>query len=184
MAIVTGTNAGFVSIAPSVDPDGNSSDIANRANGVKATSPTGDYKVTELGWYQPNPANGAFDWEMALYSDDAGNNRPNVIIGSKITGTLTASTEGWNSGAVDISLSSATTYWLVVQVDGGNYDAAASGGLYLSILVSQTTLPSPYGPPTVNIINNNAAFYAKYEAVVGGLSIPVAMNHYRHLFTH
>ena len=172
MAIVTGTNAGFVTVAPSVDPEGSVAEISGRANGVRFTSPAGTNHIIELGWYQAIGTNPANDWAMGLYDDDAGNNRPGNIIGS-VAGTLDATTEGWFSAATDIALTASTIYWLVVQTDGtGNrYDFASSGGTRLVIDSGHTELPDPYPAPDTALNDHNAAFYALWEAVAGGIVV-------------
>ena len=183
MAIVTGTNAGFVTTAPTADPTSPDGDIGARANGAKFTSPAGTNKVTELGWWVGvAPSSAAEDWEMAIYTHDAVNDVPEAIVsGSEVSGSVGIGVTGWQSAALDVSISPSTTYWLVVASTNNSgtdieYDYATTGGAKLVIQASQSTLPDPYpDSPTYEYSNYNAAFYAVYEAAAAQSPVPIIL---------
>lgn len=184
MALAIGTNSGFVSAAPVADPGGTVGAIGGRANATKDTSPAGSNTVAEIGWWQDKTTNLALDYECAIYSHDAGNDRPNVILESKTGQTLTADTAAWYKYiGFSYALTASTTYWVATQCDrnaaisDAQYDYESSGGVRLAI-VDAIALPDPYGIPDHLFANYMAAMYAKYVAA-GGLSIPIAMHHHK-----
>lgn len=146
MAIVIGTSAGFVSSAPTGDPNGGSSttqDTTSRA--LKDTAPVGSGRITEIGWYCNN-ATPESNFEVGLYSHDAGNdvslNRLYVDnTNAKGTGL------GWKTVAVDWEITAETIYWLAIQLDNttpnSNIDYETTGGR-TSIMTGQSSLLNPW----------------------------------------
>jgi len=167
MAIVTGTNAGFVLTAPTVDPVGTSESLGDSAIGIKVTAPAGVNEIKELGWYQSLASNTSEDFEIALYDHDSGNDRPGNIVSAIGRGTTILNTVGWYSAVIAaFPLVAGATYWIVVQCAAtNNYDEATTGGLRRVTLTGQSSLPDPYGVPTTALDSYNAAFYAKYNVI-------------------
>lgn len=162
MALALGTNSGFVSAAPSADPEG--ADVVTiDGNSVvtKHTSPANAIKITEIGWYRGIGTNGA-NFEVGLYSDNAGV----ADVRLHVAATNSSTSGGWITVAVDWSISASTDYWLALQmdahggssvVDGQNTDGAGSDSL-----TAQTTLNDPYGGGAVT---HAAGMYAIYGLV-------------------
>lgn len=176
MAITKGTNAGFVSAAPSADPDGTGGVIKVRAN--KDTSPTGSYKVTEIGWYQSLATCESEAYEMAIYSHDAVNDKPNAAIGSISTGQTTGTTAGWKKyTGLSISLTSATSYWIALgcawtgTYPRMDYVTGYAGVRYATN--AESTLSDPFGTCT-GVDETYIAIYALYESTVTDLSISMS----------
>lgn len=60
MALVKGTNCGFLTESPSGDPDAGASGTQDGYTAVQnVTSPAGNNKIIELGWYQNFSSNDA-----------------------------------------------------------------------------------------------------------------------------
>src|SRR3989304_4494715 len=71
MALVLGTNSGFVTVAPTADPAGSNTTIDGSSVVTKHTTPAGARKITSIGWYRGAGTNTA-NFEIALYADAAG----------------------------------------------------------------------------------------------------------------
>jgi hypothetical protein len=172
MALTLGTNCGFVSSAPSTDPAGSSFNIGGYAAAVKHVSPTGNYKVIEIGWYRNSTSGSARDMQVAIFTDSSG---PSVQVGSTSEASFTDSI-GWKKiSSLNISLNSATNYWIAVQVDndGGYCDYASSGG---SGFIKEgsgtlTDMPSSWG--SVDEPTGKCAIYALVEEVATGTNAQV-----------
>ena len=55
MALVKGTNCGFVTVAPTTDPTGGgATTIDQTSQALKDTSPVGATVITEIGWWCNN----------------------------------------------------------------------------------------------------------------------------------
>ena len=163
MALVKGTNCGFVLAAPVADPAGNGFQCSDKANALKDVAPVGAMRVVEIGWWCDN-ATEAADYDMALYDHDSGNDRPGnrlYVIANQAKGT---SGGEWKTVAVDWAVSGSTTYWIALQLDDTatttNTDYTASGGRN-SRYEGITALPDPWG----GLTESTAIFaiYAKYE---------------------
>ena len=170
MALVEGTNAGFCSASPSADPTGDFTlAIDDRALAGKWTSPAGATKVTEIGFWCDTDSE-AVTMEGGIYTDDSGNNRPDVLLGS---GSATKTTgAGWKKiTGLNIPISGNTDYWIGIQVDNtttsSNFDVSSNIGDELDQKNSQTTLPSPWGISDQGYDNIISAIYAVWEAEVG-----------------
>ena len=116
MAVVIGTNVGFVTATPTGDPTPSFNTTADdRSLAVKDTSPATAATITEIGQYQPN-AGAQTDMEVGIYTD-AGNDEPELILVGKGTGTNSVG-EGWKTiSGLNITISPNTVYWIAVQLD-------------------------------------------------------------------
>ena len=148
MTLIEGVNCGFVSVAPTEDPDGGTStDIDWVSRAMKAETST-DQILIEIGWYCVN-ASEESDFDIAIYEHDAEDNEPGdsvLMIRDNAKGT----TLGWKRiTGLNIELSANTTYWLAVQLD----NTATRTDIDLEIDESeelhrqswQTELPDPWG---------------------------------------
>lgn len=179
MAVTIGTNAGFVSSAPSANPGGLGYPVNDDVVATKDTSPSGSNVVTQLGWYQSRGAGSdATSYNMGIYSHDAANNRPNVLITTQSSGaSIIDDTEAWYTySGLNIAIVAATIYWIAFGIDwtgsNNNFDyGAASSGAYAVKANVGPILPEPFGAPDASD-TRAAAIYALYEAAAGGLSIP------------
>ena len=115
MAVVKGTNAGFVTAAPTVDPGDVATIIDTQSMAVKDTAPTAMTVITEIGWWCDN-ATEETNFEVGLYSHDAGADKPGTRLyvdntNAKGTGA------GWKTVLVAWTIVPGTVYWIAVQVD-------------------------------------------------------------------
>ena len=169
MALVLGTNCGFVTTAPTSDPTALETQIDNFARVTKDISPAAAVKITEIGWYCSN-ATQESNFEVGLYAADGA-----VVPGEAGTLLEVARTNakgtgaGWKTVTVDWTISPSTSYWLGVQLDNTAtntlIDVATTGGLGWDV-VTVSTLPNPFGGGvfTENFI---VAIYAVWEAASG-----------------
>lgn len=182
MALVLGTNCGFVTVAPSADPGGTDFGIDARSAVTKDTSPATAAKITEIGWYCDNATEEA-NFELGLYAangatvpGEAGTRLQVAAVNAKGTGV------GWKKATVDWTISPSTAYWLGAQLDdtptatNTNYAASAGGGY--DWRAGQTALTDPYAGGALADVDGMIAIYAVWEAASGGSSIPVKMHHY------
>lgn len=167
-AIVEGTNAGFVTSAPTDDPSGADVDaVDNYAYGLRFTSPAATVTVTEIGWWCDNATEEA-NFEVGIYSHDAANERPNVLLASNKTNAK-GTTAGWKTSTVSYTLSASTIYWLAVQLDDTttttNFDYTSDVSYKRDRKSSgTTTLPDPTWGLTASTRNYIYAIYAVYTA--------------------
>lgn len=167
MALVLGTNSGFVSVAPTADPVANTSgSVDGEAMVIKDTSPTGVNRITEVGWWvDDNTTPSDVNFEVGLYAADGA-----VVPGE--AGTLlyvsrtnaTGTTLGWKVVTVDWEISSSTNYWIGVQVDSTagviTSNKETSGGSGFDERVSMATLPDPFGGGALEDADGMYAIYA------------------------
>lgn len=181
MALTIGEHAGFIPDAPGT-PSYVSQSINTIACATKDTSPAGSNKVTQMGWWQDRASGGGNPcYEMALYSHDAVNDRPNAIIaGSHQTGSNVVGADGvkwYTYGSLNISLVASTIYWTSVGVgtSGGNvlieYSGLDAGRKAQDDTITSCNLESPWGGTTED--TRIYAIYALYEAA-GGISINIS----------
>lgn len=114
MAVVLGTNAGFVTEAPVADPDGDRRTIDANREATKDTSPAGAGKITEIGWWSQQISEES-NFEIGLYAHDAGNDKPATRLYVDATNAKGTSA-GWKTVAVDWNIDPETIYWLAVAV--------------------------------------------------------------------
>jgi len=175
MALVIGTNCGFVTSAPTDNPEGSTFEICNNAVVSKFTSPAGVTKIIEIGWWC-NEATEEVNFEVGLYSADG-----TVVPGEAGTRLYVSDTNakgtgsGWKRVTVDWSITESTDYWIGLQLDNTasatNTDNATSGGEGYDRIYVQTGLPNPFGGGAISDADGMLAIYALYET--GGV-IPQA----------
>ncbi len=165
MAVVLGTNSGFVTVAPVADPTGSNSNIHGYAVAVKDTSDATAVKVTEIGWYNNN-SSAARNTEIGIYTND-GDNKADVLLAGSVEFTKTSGV-GWKKAACDITISPNTTYWVAFQCDSGtttttDYTPRAAGSGTNQPAAS--ALPNPWGSD--NLYTSLYPVYAVWEAATG-----------------
>ncbi len=172
MAVTRGTNAGFVTAAPSADPGGSEVEISGFSWATKDASPAGNNKVTALGWHQTRADNEALAYGCGIYSHDAVNDRPNTLIDTQTSGqSTTANTPGWYSyTGLNISLTASTTYWVAAtcatEASKNNSVDSTVNAAERAARVTATPLPSPWSGTSE--YGRVVAIYAVYEAAGGG----------------
>jgi len=148
MAVVLGTNAGFVTVAPTTDPAGTNFISDNRSNATMDTTSAGNKIVTELGWYCDGATEEA-NFEVGIYTDSGGT-IPDVVVGSLSTTNAKGTTVGWKKvTGLSIALNGSTAYWIAVQLDNTstitNSNSSAGGAGNSINTAAFTSLPSPWG---------------------------------------
>lgn len=171
MALVLGTNSGFVTTAPTDTPAQTVVPIDNYSRVTKDTSSATARKITEIGWWC-NTATEESNFEVGLYAADGA-----VVPGEAGTRLYVDNTNakgtdtGWKRVTVDWTISPNTIYYLAVQLDDTATTTyivyTSSGGGGYDYLTSQTTLDSPYGGGTLSDANGMYAIYAVWEAAAG-----------------
>lgn len=175
MALVLGTNCGFVLTAPTTDPGANNYTIDGAAIGFKVTTPSNISKITQIGWWLDNTstATATVNFEVGLYSDSSGS--PNSLLQVSRTNSVNLGTRGvWKTANVDWSVSPNTTYWIFVQVDAATNTAAINFAEFLggpSVVAAATTLVDPMSGQSVIGNNSYTSIYALYEAQSGPVNI-------------
>jgi hypothetical protein len=171
MAVVLGTNAGFVTVAPTVNPEGSTHGQDGAARALKHTTPADISKITQMGWYHGNISNDS-NYELGLYAHDAGTNLPGALLYSTVA-TLTGAAEGWKTRTVNWDVNANTIYWLAVQLDAvpetSDIDYAVTGGEN-SIDVGITTLQNPW------VSDGTAPYIEALYAVVEAGTTPVDIS--------
>jgi len=167
MALVLGTNCGFVTSAPTDDPSGDATvNMDTMCNAQKDTSPATAAKVTEIGWWSNN-ATEESNFEVGLYSD-AGAGEPELRLQVDDTNAK-GTTAGWKKVTVNWTISPSTIYWLAVQLDDTStntvIDRANAGGTdAYAQLNAQTSLPSDWGSSYYKNATRLFAIYAVWQA--------------------
>ena len=180
MALVVGTNCGFVTVAPTNDPGGTVYTMDAKTKAIKDTVPAGATTITEIGWWSDTATEEA-NYEVGIYSHDAGNNRPSALLGSaKINAKGTGA--GWKSvTGLNIEITAEFTYWIAVQLDdtatttSTNFQGGMTGE-YFNNEIATTTLPDPTWGAYASIANVYLAFYAVYEVIPEGLNPKVKVS--------
>jgi len=171
MAVVLGTNSGFVTVAPTADPAGNTLNADNTRSVSRDTSPSTVAKIIEMGWWCDDATEEA-NFEVGLYAADG-----TVVPGEAGTRLFVAAvnakgtTAGWKSVVVDWPISPSTSYWLGMQLDDTatltTTDAATSGGLGRDTVGSSTSLPNPFGGGTLSSDVGAVSIYALWQTASG-----------------
>lgn len=147
MALVLGTNCGFVTAAPTEDPDGSATTIGGRSYAFKVIAPAGSTKITSVLWYCQNETAVNENFEVGLYSHNAETDLPNNQLYVSVTNAK-GTTIGWKTATVDWAITAGTIYWIVLEVDVSNgaayIDTTSTTGELLSYKFSQTTLLNPW----------------------------------------
>jgi hypothetical protein len=166
MAVVLGTSAGFVTVAPTANPTGSNHGTDSAARCTKDTCPA-EVNVTEIGFYANNSHNTG-NYEVGIYSHNGGSDTANVLLFSDIVNT-TSGSPGWQVvSGLDWTLTEGVTYWIGLQVDGVagsvDLDYASSGGRS-GINVSEGSLPDPFASDS-----DTANIEAIYALVGSGIT--------------
>ena len=154
MALVKGTNCGFVTIAPSSDPVGDGTEpVDGYSWAFKADTPANATKVTEIGWWCDN-ATEAADFEVGIYAHDAGDDEPGALLIS--SSVAKGTTAGWKKKTgLNLSVDPSTTYWIAFQVDATatatDTDYTTDAGESRDWVNSTTNLPSPWGDSNASL---------------------------------
>ena len=166
MALTLNTNSGFVTASPSADPGGASTtQVSTRAFAQKDTMPAGKVKVTEIGWWCDNATQEA-NFDVGIYSHDAGNNRPNALIGSSVNNAK-GTGAGWKKiTGLNIAVTPGTIYWIGIQLDStataSSIDFTNTAGVNKGdYKETQTALPSSWGSSS----GSSERLYAIYALV-------------------
>ena len=148
MAIVNGTNSGFVTTAPTSDPAGAlnyATDV--RVFAIKDDAPATAATITEIGWWCDNATEEA-NFEVGIYAHDSVNNRPDGLLAGASQTNAKGTGAGWKTATVNISVTAGTTYWIAYQLDD---TATATNSDYTVDAAEQrdfktvTTMPATWG---------------------------------------
>lgn len=168
MALVIGTNAGFVTTAPTADPESSSAfTIDSKAFASKFTSPLNAIKITEIGWWCSDATEEA-NFEVGIYTHNSGDDNPEAVVGSLNQTNAKGTGVGWKVvTGLDITISSETTYWLAVQLDdtptSTRVDIDSTSGGKFDWKSPQTELSSPWGVSGFTNDWKSSAIYAVVE---------------------
>jgi len=174
MALVLGTNCGFVSVAPEADPDGTATTSDAYARAIKHIAPAGATAITEIGWWSDNNSVET-NFEVGLYSHHAGNDKPDARLfvddtNAKGTGS------GWKTVAVNWEITEGTTYWIAIQIDQHTGDTKIdyqnAGAPSRGSTVSAASLANPWTAGGFENAGYNFSIYAVYTAGAGGVLVP------------
>ena len=166
MAITLGTNAGFVTTAPTGAPTGDGSGGTDTsARCTKDTCPADKTVITEVGWYCVN-ATEAANYQMGLYSHDSGNDTADALLyttGDQAKGT----NSGWKTvSGLEWEVTPGTIYWIGMQLDNTATNTTIpwqlTGGRS-GINVSEVSLPNPF-----NSAQDTAYIMSFYALVESG----------------
>jgi hypothetical protein len=124
---------------------------------------------------------GIFD--IGLYSDDAGNNRPQTLLASTQISVPRNSAPGWRYADISYTLAPNTKYWMAqirhAYVDGldilyKTYDEAYRHSFYDGV----APLPNTWSDTSSNN-SSRWVMYISYGSETGSSSVPVKYHHYR-----
>jgi hypothetical protein len=162
MALVVGTNCGFVTAAPTLDPEGAtgvSADYTRRATRFQSTQ---DGTISQIGIYVNN-ATQAANIVLGIYEDVAG--EPGVQLETCVA-FAKGTTAGWKTDATfSTPVTNGTYYWLAYAMTntatetGVDATATAGTGRYQG---SVTTLQNPWNTGTDTNSTYLVAIYALY----------------------
>lgn len=176
MAVVKGTNAGFVTVAPSSDPSGAGTTVPTNYNYAnKDTAPVGAVKVTEIGWWADNATENQ-NFEVGIYDHDAVNNRPGNLLAGVSRTNAKGTTAGWKKATgLNISITAGTVYWIAVQLDDGEStltDYGTPAGERFANKQSTSTLPDPWDTG-LEYDGYYISIYAVWEAAAAGTNMQI-----------
>lgn len=167
MAVVLGTNAGIVTVAPTTDPTGQSTIIADAGTRAFRVTTTDAVTITEMGWWSSNSSEEA-NYEVGIYAD-TGSNLPGALLFSNRTNAK-GTDDGWKVvTGLSFELEASTDYWFAVQLDNtstqSNMDRQFDDNERYVRDDSNSTLQDPFGNP--NAITNGwiLAIYGLVELV-------------------
>ena len=167
MALVVGTNCGFVTARPTGDPGAGSNDqiMDNNVVAFKVVAPANS-TVTEIGWYCYN-ATEAANFQVGLYTHSEGTGFPDTLVAAAAE-EAKGTSAGWKYKAYSANITSGTTYWVAVQLDDTttttytSYTTGESSAYWYAEDNAETALPDPWD--TQDNFSNEIIFaiYALY----------------------
>ena len=167
MALTPGTNCGFVTARPTVNPSGTNTSMQGYSIAFKHTSPATAVKVVEIGFWIEN-SDGGGGMEVGIYTHNVTDDEPEALVG-KDTWTHDNST-GWYYRTVDIAISPSTIYWIAVQCDdpskNTNWEGTDIRNAVLTAGGGTATLIDPWGTSDV-LRNRTYGFYAVWQKEAG-----------------
>ena len=172
MAITEGVNMGFVTTAPTSDPEGTSSySMWDRAFAHNSTSPPSSSKITEIGFYVENTGYDDTEIEVGLYENDGGAPGNRLFVSST---SQTGTTAGWKViNGLNWSISASTVYWIAVQGDADGSSPRLDRRYYYnqdSYQSSISSLPATWGGSSYGNYN---AIYALVEVAATGTNTQI-----------
>lgn len=167
MALVVGTNCGFVTTAPTTDPEGVTGLALDTFSlAFKVTAPATAIKVTEIGWWCGSATPDA-NFEVGVYDHNTGDNNPENLLAGADQTNAKGTTTGWKSvTGLNISITPSTTYWLAVQLDATTPDTFMNTTSTVGEKMdrsSETTLQNPWGASDATVARL-VPIYAVWEA--------------------
>jgi hypothetical protein len=180
MALVEGTNCGFVTVAPTEDPGETNNMIDTQSKAGKFTAPTSG-TIIEIGWWCDN-ATQESNFEVGVYDDDGAGATSFPVNLDTVTVNRTnakGTTAGWKKATVSIPITNGTIYWITAQVDDTSTDTqtnvSASGGRRSSNgTTGAATLATTWASSAV--ANNILAIYAVYTTGGAAIATPAIQN--------
>ena len=166
MTLVKGTNCGFVIVAPTTLSAEFIGLIDTHAIALKDVAPAGSTHINQIGWWCHNPSPSTLsplNAEVGIYSHDAINDRPDILLGSAtITGY---NSTGWKKASINVDITPGTIYWIAVQIDDTYFPtyiaADTNPAAKYDDKENQTDLPSPWGVSD-DTDAYNIGIYARY----------------------
>ena len=179
MALLLGTNCGFVTTAPTSNPSvGNELTCDTKAISFRDVAPVGVVKITEMGWYVNN-ATEAANTQVGLYSHDSGPDDPNVRLftsGDFAKGT----SAGWKvKTGLNWTITAGTTYWLAMQLDNTSTPSKIgfeTFGTRFASKNSQLALPSNWGSSNILASDRLISIYALVEVEAVGVTRKIKIS--------
>jgi len=173
MALVLGTNCGFVETAPTNDPNGTSNySLYDHLLATKHISPSSAISITQIGFWRGSTYTGSdFNFKVGIYSDDD-TGEPNVLLYESDLIDGSNSENQWFYTDIDFEIDPDTIYWIVIAIDvltGGQriqWDEASSGGSGFAtkdISGQGATFPSDWGSSSTTDSDGMIAIYAVWE---------------------
>jgi len=164
-AVVDGTSAGFVTVAPTDNPAGSGGPLDTYSAATKFTAPASGGTISSMGWWCDN-ATEADEYQLGIYSHDAGNNKPNLLLAS--SGDMAkGTTAGWKTGTVAYGFTGNTVYWLAAQLDDTatvtNIDYTTNASYKEDYRGSSTELLATWGTST-GTLGRILSIYALYTS--------------------
>jgi hypothetical protein len=163
MAVVLGTNSGFVTTRPTADPSGLDTTIEGASAVTKHTSPANAISITEIGWYR-GVGTRTENFSVGLYAADGATVPGEAGTRLYVDATNSSSTQGWITTTVDWDIDPSTDYWLGVQMSFGdgssNIDGSTSGAAGKDYRSGVISLGNPYGGGALADADGAYAIYA------------------------
>ena len=142
-----------------------------------------DCEISEIGVWAKDNRN---EMRLAIFTDDSGNGCPEIMVANSESATLQTASQIAKVNHIyetKPELTGGVDYWIVAFLDAPiNLDYEGSSGEDGVYVTGYTAYTWPTGDNWHSSSSGHVydlSFYAVYAAVGGGLSIPVAMYHYR-----